>query len=424
LVFLLVPEGRSTTADQQETNMPLTDVRIRSAKPTGSIVKLSDGEGLQLWVTPAGGKIWKLAFRVDGKQKTLTIGPYPHVSLQDARGKAQEAKRQLAAGADPAQRKQLDKLQKALDDANTFALIAAELLEKKKREGRASATIGKREWLYALANADLGNRAVGDVTAPEVLAVLRKVEKKGLLETAHRLRSAIGEVFRYAIATGRATNDPTYALRGALTNPTPTHRAAITEAKELGALMRAIEGFQGQAATAAALKLLALLFPRPGELRMAEWNEFDMGDAVWTIPAARTKMRKEHRVPLPRQALAILEALKPYTSHSAFVFPHVSDPRRCMSENTLNAALRRMGYAKEDMSAHGFRAAASTLLNESNKFSPDAIERALAHQDPDEVRRAYARGAYWQERVTMGQWWADHLDALRDGAKVIPLARA
>lgn len=403
--------------------MPLTDVRIRSAKSTGSLLKLSDGAGLQLWLTPAGGKIWKLAFRADGKQKTLTIGPYPHVSLQDARGKAQEAKRQLADGTDPAQRKKLDKLQKALDDANTFSLIAAELLDKKRREGRASATIGKREWLYGLANADLGNRAIGDVTAPEVLAVLRKVEKKGLLETAHRLRSAIGEVFRYAIATGRATNDPTYALRGALTNPTPTHRAAITEAKELGALLRAIDGFQGQAATAAALKLLALLFPRPGELRMAEWNEFDMGNAVWTIPAARTKMRKEHRVPLPRQALAILEALKPYTGHSAFVLPHVSNPRRCMSENTLNAALRRMGYAKEDMSAHGFRAAASTLLNESNRFSPDAIERALAHQDPDEVRRAYARGAYWQERVTMGQWWADHLDALRDGAKVIALVR-
>ncbi len=403
--------------------MPLTDVGIRNLKPSDRLVKLSDGHGLQLWMTPAGGKLWRFAFRVDGKQKLLALGHYPEFSLQEAREKARAAKRQLADGNDPAEQKRLAKLTKANERANTFAVVAAELLDKKRREGKASATIGKREWLYGMANADLGDRPVASITAPEVLAVLRKLEAKGLLETAHRMRSAVGEVFRFAIATGRATSDPTYPLRGALTTRKPIHRAAITDAKELGALMRAIEGFEGQPATTAALKLMAMLFPRPGELRMALWSEFDMGAGVWTIPASRTKLRREHRIPLPRQALAVLETLKPYTGHSAFVLPHVSNPRRCMSENTLNGALRRLGYAKDQMTAHGFRAAASTLLNESGKFSPDAIERALAHQEENEVRRAYARGAFWQERVAMMQWWADHLDALRDGAKVIPLAR-
>jgi integrase len=403
--------------------MSLTEVKIRSIKAGAKQFKLSDGKGLQLLITPAGGKSWKLAYRLLGKQKTLTIGPYPEVSLQQAREKAREARRQLADGQDPAEAKRIAKLVKAKEASDTFALVAAELLDKKKREGRAPATLGKHSWLHGLANADLGARPVSAITTPEVLAVLKKQEAKGLHETAQRLRSTIGEVIRYAIATGRANSDPTYALRGALISPQVQHRSAITNAQELGALLRAIEGFQGQATTVAALKLLAMLFPRPGELRMAEWDEFDLKDAIWTIPANRTKLRREHRVPLPRQALEVVAALKTFAGHSSYLFPHFSNPRRCMSENTLNAALRRMGYGKEDMSAHGFRAAASTLLNEANKFSPDAIERALAHQDPDEVRRAYARGAYWQERVDMMQWWADHLDALRDGATVLLMPR-
>lgn len=404
--------------------MALTDVAIRNAKPTERMQKLSDGGGLQLWVTPAGGKIWKLAYRYGEAQKTLTIGAYPVITLAAAREKRTEAKRLLAAGTDPGQQRKLDKLAKAISEANTFAVVAAELLDKKKREGKASATIGKREWLYGYASADLAQRPVAEITAPEVLAVLKKVETKGLTETAHRLRSAIGEVFRFAIATGRATHDPTQALRGALAAHSSKHRAAILDAKALGALLRAIEGFQGQPTTVAALKLMALLFPRPGELRQAEWSEFDLDAGIWTIPASRAKMRREHRVPLPAQAIAIIEGLKPLTGHSRFLLPHISDPRRCMSENTLNAALRRMGYSQDDMTAHGFRASAATLLNESGKWSPDAIERALAHQDEDEVRRAYARGAFWKERVAMAQWWADHIDSLRDGAKVVLFGKA
>ncbi|WP_436149693.1 tyrosine-type recombinase/integrase [Bosea sp. LjRoot90] len=260
--------------------------------------------------------------------------------------------------------------------------------------------------------------------------MLRKVESKGRLETAKRLRAVIGEVFRYGIATARAVNDPTFALRGAISAPVVKHRAAITDPVQLGGLMRAIDGFKGQPSTNAALKLMAYLFPRPGELRLAEWREFDLDKAVWAIPAIRAKMRREHSVPLPRQVLAILKELEPITGCGRLILPGYGVSggegrkveQRPISENTLNGALRRMGYGQDEMSSHGFRAAASTLLNESGKFSADAIERALAHQDPDAVRRAYARGEHWKERVAMAQWWADQLDAWRDGARVISFA--
>jgi len=247
------------------------------------------------------------------------------------------------------------------------------------------------------------------------------VEIRGRHESARRLRSTIGGVFRYATATARAENDPTIALQGALTRPTVNHRAAVTDPTSLGALLRAVEGFEGQPATHAALKLIALLFPRPGELRGAEWSEFDLEAAVWTIPAARTKMRRIHRVPLPRQAVAVLEKLKLITGNSKLAFPGTRTAFRSISENTLNAALRRLGYSKDEATSHGFRATASTLLNECGKWNPDAIERQLAHVEGNDVRRAYARGEHWDERVEMMQWWADHLDTLRIGGEVIAL---
>lgn len=230
---------------------------------------------------------------------------------------------------------------------------------------------------------------------------------------ARRMRSSIGEVFRFAIATGRAEQDPTFALRGALAKPQVKHRAAILKSNDLGLLLKAIDEFKGQPTTVAALKLLALLFPRPGELRLAEWVEFDLDRAIWVIPASRMKMRREHRVPLPRQAVQILEALRPITGHQALLFPGIVSSRRPISENTLNLALRRMGFGADEMTVHGFRGTASTLLNQSGLFSADAIERALAHQEADAVRRAYARGDHWDERVRMTQWWADYLDGLR-----------
>lgn len=401
--------------------MPLTDMLLRSAKPTDSIQKLSDGGGLQLWIMPKGAKLWRLAYRAGGRQKLLALGPYPLVTLAEARMKRDDAKRLLLQGIDPGEQRQSAKASKAIADANTFAVIAAELLDKKRREKRAAQTLLKTEWLLGFANEALAAMPITGISAVDVLGVLRKVEARGKLETARRLRSVIGEVFRYAIATGRATNDPTGALRGALVAPTVTHRAAITDPVRLGALMRAIDGFEGQPTTIAALKLMAYLFPRPGELRFAEWPEFDMAGAVWTIPATRAKMRREHRVPLPPQALEILRSLQAITGTTGLVFQGNGKrgqggkpiERRPVSENTLNAALRRLGYAKEEMSAHGFRAAASTLLNESGKFHPDAIERALAHQEKDAVRKAYARGQFWTERVTLMAWWADTIDAMR-----------
>ncbi len=407
--------------------MPLSDVAIRSAKPAASVLKLSDGGGLQLWLMPNGAKLWRLAYRFAGKQKKLAIGPYPAIGLSEARVKRDDAKALLKAGRDPSIHKQAARAVALEAQSLTFAKVAVELLEKKRREGKAANTLAKLEWLYGLANEHLADRPISEITSAEVLAVLRRAEGKGLLETAKRLRAVIGEVFRYAIATARAANDPTFALRGAISLPVVKHRAAITDPVELGGLMRAIDGFNGQPTTNAALRLMAYLFPRPGELRQAEWREFDLDKALWTIPAARAKMRREHRVPLPRQALAILKELQSITGGGRLVLPGYGVSggegrkveQRPISENTLNGALRRMGYGQDEMSSHGFRATASTLLNESGKFSADAIERALAHQDPDAVRRAYARGEHWQEREAMAQWWADQLDAWRDGAKVL-----
>lgn len=394
--------------------MPLTDLAVRSAKAAANPRKLSDGGGLQLLVTATGSKLWRLAYRFDGKQKQLALGAYPTVSLADARAAREDAKKLLASGIDPSVQAKLEKVARATSSANTFSVIADEYVDKMRREGRADATLEKTTWLLAFARPDLGNRPVSEISAVEVLHVLRKVEARGKLESARRLRSTIGSVFRYAIATARAENDPTFALRGALTTPRVRPRAAVTEEKALGALLRAVDAYDGQPVTRIALQLAALLFPRPGELRLAEWREFDLSAAVWAVPAARTKMRREHRVPLPRQAVQRLEELATITGAGKLAFPSVRSVMRPISDGTLNAALRRLGYAKDEATAHGFRATASTLLNESGLWNPDAIERQLAHVEGNDVRRAYARGEHWEERVRMMQWWADNLDKLRN----------
>lgn len=404
-----------------DTNMSLTDTRIRNAKPQARPVKLSDGGGLHLLVTPQGSKLWRLAYRYAGKQKTLAIGIYPAVSLEKARTARGDAKTLLADGTDPGEAKKADTRRQKIAAANTFQAVAEEWVEKSRREGRAATTLTKVEWLLDFAYPAIGGRPVADISSAEVLEVLRKVENRGNYETARRLRGTIGSVFRYAIATARAENDPTVALRGALVAPTVTHRPTLLDPKSIGALLRAIDGFQGQPTTRAALQLMAILFPRPGELRAAEWREIDLDEAVWTIPAERTKMRREHRVPLPVQAVSILRTLKQFTGRDLLVFPSIRSVLRPMSENTLNAALRRMGYSKDEMTAHGFRATASTLLNESRKWAPDVIERQLAHVESNEVRRAYARGDHWVERARMMGWWADHLDALKVGGTLVPL---
>lgn len=299
---------------------------------------------------------------------------------------------------------------------SSFRTVAEEWLEKRRREGLTEVTLEKARWLLDFAFPSLGDKKIGEIKTLELLEVLRAVEKPGRHESARRLRSVCGRVFRYAIATGRAEHDLTANLRDALITPTTKHHAAITEPEKVGQLLRAIDGFDGQEVTRLALQLAPYVFVRPGELRQAEWSEFDLDKAVWSIPAEKMKMRRPHRVPLSRQSLAILTELREISDRWPHVFPGFVSPRRPMSENTLNAALRRMGYSGEEMTSHGFRAMASTLLNEMGRWNPDAIERQLAHAEIDSVRKAYARGEYWDERVRMMQAWSDHLDELRDGA--------
>jgi len=389
--------------------MPLSDLKCRNARPGEKLRKLSDGGGLQLWVQPTGSRLWRLAYRFGGKQKLLALGTYPIVTLKDARLEREEAKRLLFAGIDPSQQRKEETQQQG----DTFRLVADEYIAKIAKEGRAERTLTKVRWMLSFAYAAFGERSIKEVDAPAILDVLRGVEARGRHETARRLRSTIGSVFRYAIATARADTDPTLALKGALVRPVVQSRAAIIDPMKLGGLLRAIDGFEGQPSTHAALKLMPILFPRPGELRAAEWSEFDFETEVWKVPAGRMKMRREHRVPLPTQAITILESLREITGQGTLVFPSVRTIDRPISNGTLNAALRRLGYAKEEVTAHGFRASASSLLNESGKWHPDAIERQLSHVESDEVRRAYARGEHWKERVEMMTWWAGYLDTLK-----------
>jgi integrase len=387
--------------------MPLTDMEIRAAKPSARLVKFSDGGGLQLWIMPDGAKRWRLAYRFDGSQKLLAIGVYPATGLREAREARGEAKRLLADGKDPSIAKRLAKAARVTASANTFDAIARELLGKKRREAKAEGTLRQLEWRLSLARPVIGARPIAEITAPEILGVLRSVESRGRHETARRLRATIGEVFRYAVATGRAETDPTGALKGALTAPIVQHRAAIIEPKAFGGVLRAIETYEGAPETRAALELLALTFVRPGELRAAEWTEFDLEAAIWSVPPEKMKMKRPHRVPLAQQGLAILRELQTITGYEKFLFPSIRSPARCMSENTINAALRRLGFGKDEMTGHGFRSAASSMLNESGLWNADAVERQLAHVDNDSVRRAYARADFWDERVRMMAWWAD-----------------
>ncbi|MEQ1708830.1 MAG: integrase arm-type DNA-binding domain-containing protein [Terricaulis sp.] len=394
----------------------LTDVVVRNAKSGVAAHKLSDAHGLYLLVSKGGGKLWRFDYRFNNVRRTLSIGPYPLISLSEAREARDKARKLLRNGVDPIEQKRLEQIQTELRRGVTFALIADELVAKMEREGRAEATLTKTRWLFDFARPHIGARPISEITAPEILAVLRKVEDRGRYETAKRLRSVIGGVFRYAIATGRATADPTYALRGALTSPPVSHYATITDPNEVGELLRAIDGYDGQPATRAALKLAPHVFVRPGELRMAEWPELDLDKAVWSIPGTKTKMRRPLKVPLTPQSVAIFKSMQRLTGDGRYVFPSLRSKDRPMSDNCLNGALRRLGYDNTEMTAHGFRALACSLLNESGKWNADAIERQLGHCDSNEVRRAYARAEYWDERVRMMQWWSNHLDALRDAA--------
>lgn len=392
---------------------PQTERTFRDAKPTEKARKIFDGGGLYLHIEPHGSKLWRMAYRFEGIQRVLSFGSYPTISLREAREARADAKRFLAKGIDPSAVKKAEKKARREARKNTFQAVAQERLAKWKAEGDADATLAKKKWLLDFAITAFGNRPISAIKTSDLLRVLEKIEGEKHYETATRVRSIVGAVIRYAIATDRAEHDISANLHRALVTSAVRHHPAITDPRKIGELLRAIDGFEGHTLTKIALKLAPLVFVRPGELRMAEWSEFNLAERVWRIPAQKTKMRRDHIVPLSTQAIALIEQLREITGETRYLFPSIRSWQRPMSENTLNAALRRLGYSGDEMTTHGFRSMASTRLNESGKFKPDIIERQLAHLEHNEVRRAYNAAEHMPERIEMMQYWADYLDTLR-----------
>lgn len=393
--------------------MKLTDRAIVNLKTTGKIHKHFDGGGLYIHVSPTGGKLWRLFYRFDGKDKLLSFGAYPAVSLKMARERRDEAKALLARGIDPAEhKKQIKKAEVAITE-HTFKAIAIEWHTKFRSHWTPKHSGNIMNRLEKLIFPHIGDKAITLLKPGDILSIIRPIEARGALETAHRVMQICGKVLRYAVATERAERDITSDLRGAIPPRKEKHHATITNPREVGKLLRAIDTYEGQFSVSCAMKLAPLTFVRPGELRGAEWAEFDFNTAEWRIPAERMKMREQHIVPLARQALEILYELHKATGNGKYLFPSVRTDTRPMSNNTVNAALRRLGYGKEEMTGHGFRSMASTLLNEQG-WNPDAVERQLAHAERNKVRAAYNFAEFLPERRKMMQAWADYLDELRN----------
>ena len=393
--------------------MPLTNARIQAAKPSEKPYKLYDARGLFVTVRPSGAKLWKMKYTKRGTEQLSSLGRYPDVSLKEARAARDGVLRQLDDGLDPSLEKKRANTAARISAANTFNLVAMEFIDKRRAEGVRDATHDKAMWFAKLLEPSIGNRPIAEIEPFELLQAVKKIEQSGRRETARRLLAFAGRVFRYAIATARAKHDIAADLRGALIAPQTKNFAAIVDPIELGGLLRAIDGYAGQPTTRIALQLAPHAMIRPGELRQAQWGEVDFDQKVWRVPASRAKMKKDHHLPLSRQMVNILSDLKNLTGHGKLLFPSIRTPGRPMSENTINSALRRLGYSGDEMTSHGFRATASTLLNESGRWSVDAIERALAHGDKDRVRAVYHRGQHWGERVEMAQWWSDYLEELK-----------
>lgn len=393
--------------------MKLTDTFLRGIKATGKAKKYPDGEGLYLFVSPTGGKHWRMDYRFDGKRKTLSIGPYPAVSLADARTRKQAAKVQIVQGIDPCAYKQAVKTAARADATNSFEIVAREWFAKHSpglAESHSKKILSRLEnQLFPV----FGAKPINEVEATDILKAARHAEERGNVETAHRLVQLCGQVFRYAIVTGRAKHDISADLRGALQKVTVTHMATLTDKKRIGQLLRAIDSYTGFFPTKSALQLAPLVFVRPGELQKAEWSEFDLDAAEWRIPASKMKMKQVHIVPLSTQALTVLDNLKPYTGLGRFLFPSPRTDTKPIAEESLLVALRSMGFTKEEMTMHGFRGMASTILNEQG-YNRDWIERQLAHGERNSIRAAYNYAEYLAERRKMMQEWADYLDTLRE----------
>jgi integrase len=403
--------------------MTLSDTAIRNAKPKEKPFKISDEKGMYLLVSPNGSKYFRLKYRFGGKERApLALGVYPETSLKLAREKRDRARELLANGVDPGENKKAMKQAKAESAANSFEVLAREWGQKKvetwtEKNNRSKRMLERNVFPW------LGRKPITDVLPKDILACLRRIEDRGTIETAHRTLQICGQVFRYAVATGRVERDITPDLRGALPPAKGEHFASITEPKQVGELLRAIDSYQGSLAAVCALKLAPMVFVRPGELRAAEWSHFDLEAKEWRYFVTKTDV--QHIVPLSTQAVAILRELHPLTGHGRFVFPSERNPAgdRCMSENTLNAALKRLGYGKDVMTAHGFRAMARTILDEVLGFRPDFIDHQLAHAVKDPNGRAYNRTARLPERHKMMQTWSDYLDGLKAEAKVIPFKK-
>lgn len=398
---------------------PLSDTAVRNAKPQDKPFSMFDGGGLYLLTTPSGGKLWRLKYTFGGKQYLMACGAYPEVSLLDARQRRDNARKLLASGINPASVRQAEK-QSALKATETFKLVAMQWYEahlhtwKETHSKRLLSSLERDVFPY------IGDRAISEIIPAEILEVLERIKTRGSLDTAHRVRTNCSKIFRYAIANQKANNDPAAALLGALEPAKGGHMAAITEPSKLGELLRAINGYSGSVSVQCALKLAPLLFVRPGELRHMEWNELDFENAQWNLPAEKMKMKEPHIVPLSKQALEVLAVIKPLTSASRYVFPSGRSFDRPMSDNAILAALRRMGFEKDEMCGHGFRAAARTLLDEVLKVRPDLIEQQLAHAVRDPLGRAYNRTTHLEDRREMMQTWANYLDELRQEVKILP----
>jgi integrase len=404
---------------------PLSDIQVKNAKPQEKDYKLMDGYGLFLLVTPTNGKLWRFDYRTGDKRKTIAFGAYPALSLADARQRREDAKKLLANGVDPGEMKKALKATYKDIAANTFEGIARQWHLKFSSAGKWS-TVHAADILHRLEKdifPPLGSRPVSEIKPKELLIVLERVVSRGALDSAHRLRHHCGMIFRYAIVCGHAERDIAADLRGALPAVKGGHHAALTTPKTLAPLLRAIDDFTGSFVVKSALQLLPMLFCRPGELRAATWDEINFDGCIWEIPAERMKMKQPHIVPLSRQAIVILKDLQPLTGYGKYLFPCNRSPLRCMSDNALNAALRRLGFTKDEATAHGFRASARTILDEVLKVRPDFIEHQLSHSVRDALGTAYNRTSHLDERVKMMQLWADYLDGLKAGAKVIPFKR-
>lgn len=394
--------------------MALTELTIRNAKAAEKPYKLADTFGLYLYVTPSGSRLWRYDYVFAGRRKTMALGRYPDTSLANARTARDDAKRLIADGQDPLVKKKLDRIAEEVARANTFESICDEYLERLEEldPPLAPITISKKRWiLKEIACPEIGKRPIAEIKAAELLVILKRLEKAGKRETARRARSTISAVFRHAITTLRAEHDPTYVLRDAILPPKVTHMAAIVNEADFGNLMASIDEYTGWPVLRNCLRFTAYTFCRPGEVRLSKWPEFDLKEKVWEIPAARMKMRRTHHVPLSPQALDILTEMKEMDPTSEWVFPSLRTNEKPLSENAMNSALRRMGYTKEEMTSHGFRSSASTILN-GRGFDPEVIEMQLSHVDEDVVRRTYNRNRFWDERVKLMHRWANIVDSL------------